>query len=86
MERFILRVILAYRDNHEKVCSQTSVSTCKMSKEKKISTQKSSILLLHNLCIFTMKLGTICATDLELHVKFEKAIDSVKRYSGQQTT
>ena len=73
MERFILRVILAYRDNHEKVCSQTSVSTCKMSKEK-----KNFILLLHNLCIFTMKLGTICATDLELHVKFEKAIDSVK--------
>ena len=67
------RVILAYRDNHEKVCSQTSVSTCKMSKEK-----KKFILLLHNLCIFTMKLGTICATDLELHVKFEKAIDSVK--------
>ena len=81
MERFILRVILAYRDNHEKVCSQTSVSTCKMSKEKKYF-----ILLLHNLCIFTMKLGTICATDPELHVKFEKAIDSVKRYSGQQTT
>ena len=86
MEQFILCVILAYRDNHEKVCSQTSVSTCKMSKEKKNFHTKIKHSLLHNLCIFTMKLGTIRATDLELHVKFEKAIDSVKRYSGQQTT
>ena len=36
--------------------------------------------------ILNMKLSTICATNLELQVKFEKAIDSVKQYSGQQTT
>ena len=64
---------------------QTSVSSCEMSKEEKVNTQKSNIFKLNNFCFICCEIS--CITDLELHVKFVRAYDSKQhKYSGLQTT